>query len=261
MNELVRVGAAGVAVAVVAMTITALVARRINRVNVVDVTWGLALTGIAATSALLGVGPHRWLLLGLVAIWGVRLSAYMLVRSRGHGEDPRYVEMLGAPLDRGGFRTALTRVFLIQGAALCFVGLPVMVGATVDHDVSWLAWVGVALWLLGVGFEAVGDAQMAAYKRDPGRGPVMDRGLWGWTRHPNYFGDACVWWGIWLVAVDATPWALLTIPAPATMTFFLVHATGARLLEQTMMERPGYREYAARTPMFLPRPPRRSGSR
>jgi steroid 5-alpha reductase family enzyme len=252
-----RLLAAAVVIAVLSMAISASVARRIGRVNVVDVTWGLVLAGIAVTSALLGIGPHRWLILALVAIWGGRLSFYMFRRSRGHGEDPRYVEMLGAPLNQGGFRTAIGKVFVMQGAALCFVALPVLVAASVDHNLSWWAWVGAAVWLLGLVFEAVGDAQMATYKKDPDRGPVMDRGLWGWTRHPNYFGDACIWWGIWLVAVDATPWALLTIPAPATMTYFLVHATGARLLEQTMMQRPGYPEYAARTPMFLPRPPRR----
>ena len=248
---------AAVGVAVLAMAISALVARRINRVNVVDVTWGVALSGIAATSALLGIGPHRWLVLALVAIWGGRLSFHMFRRSRGHGEDPRYVEMLGAPLDQGGFRTAIGKVFVMQGAAVCFVALPVLVAASVDHDLSWWAWVGAAVWLLGLAFEAVGDAQLAAYKKDPDRGPVLDRGLWAWTRHPNYFGDACIWWGIWLVAVDATPWALMTVPAPATMTYFLIHATGARLLEQTMMQRPGYPEYSARTPMFLPRRPKR----
>jgi steroid 5-alpha reductase family enzyme len=248
---------AAVAIAVVAMAVTALIARRINRVNVVDVTWGVALTAIAVTSAIVGEGPHRWLILALVAVWGCRLSFYMFQRSGGHGEDPRYVEMLGAPLDHGGFRTAIGKVFVMQGAAVCFVALPVLVGASVEHRLTWLALVGTAIWLVGLLFEAVGDAQLAAYKRDPDRGPVLDRGLWAWTRHPNYFGDACIWWGIWLVAVDATPWALLTIPAPATMTYFLVHATGARLLEQTMMNRPGYPEYAARTPMFLPRPPKR----
>ena len=256
MTTWVAVFGAGLAVAVLAMVASALVARRVGRVNVVDVTWGLALTGVAVTSALLGIGPHRWLILGLVAIWGIRLSAYMLVRSRGKGEDPRYVEMLGAPVNQGGFRGAITRVFVMQGAAICLVALPVLVAACVDHDLSWWAWVGVAIWLLGLVFETVGDAQLAAYKKDPDRGPVLDRGLWAWTRHPNYFGDACIWWGIWLVAVDATPWALLTLPAPATMTWFLAYTTGARLLERTMMQRPGYAEYAARTPMFVPRPPR-----
>jgi len=241
---------AGLAVAVVAMVVTALIARRIGRVNVVDVTWGLALAGTAATSAALGAGAHRWLILGLVVVWGGRLSFHVFRRSLGHGEDPRYVAMLG----EGGFRAALTKVFLIQGAAVWYIALPVMVAALVDHRVSWLAYAGVAVWVLGLVFEVVGDAQLAAYKRDPDRGPVMDRGLWAWTRHPNYFGDACIWWGIWLVAVDATPWALLTVPAPATMTYFLVWATGARQLEQTMMQRPGYPEYAARTSMFVPLP-------
>jgi len=252
----VAVFCAGPAVAVVAMAVTALVARRVGRVNVVDVTWGLALTGIAVTSALLGEGNHRWLVLALVAVWGTRLSAYMLVRSRGSGEDPRYVEMLGAPVNQGGFRRAITRVFVMQGAAVCLVALPVMVAALVEEPLTWLALTGAAIWVVGLVFEAVGDAQLAAYKRDPDQGPVLDRGLWAWTRHPNYFGDACIWWGIWLVAVDATPWALLTLPAPVTMTYFLAYATGARLLETTMMQRPGYPEYAARTPMFVPRPPR-----
>ena len=102
---------------------------------------------------------------------------------------------------------------------------------------------------------------MAAYKRDPDRGPVLDTGLWAWTRHPNYFGDACVWWGIWLVALDGSWWVLLTVPAPIMMTYFLVWATGAKPLEKTMMKRPGYPEYAARTSFFFPLPPRagRSG--
>lgn len=118
--------------------------------------------------------------------------------------------------------------------------------------------VGALVWVVGVGFEAVGDAQLAAYKRTPDRPTVLDTGLWRYTRHPNYFGDACVWWGIWLIGA-ATAWWVgpATAIAPVAMTYFLVHATGARLLEQTMMKRPGYPEYAARTSMFLPLPPRR----
>jgi steroid 5-alpha reductase family enzyme len=113
--------------------------------------------------------------------------------------------------------------------------------------------------LLGLVFEVVGDAQLAAYRRDPDRGPVMDRGLWAWTRHPNYFGDACVWWGLWLVGGLGSGLGpgLLTVLSPVAMTYFLVYATGARLLERTMMARPGYAEYAARTSMSLPRRPSR----
>ena len=127
-----------------------------------------------------------------------------------------------------------------------------------------VVWVGVALWLLGVVFESVGDAQLATYKSVPKeqRAPVMDRGLWRYTRHPNYFGDACVWWGLWLVGGVASGWlpALVTVLCPVAMTYFLVKATGARLLEQTMMQRPGYPEYAARTSMFVPLPPRRGAA-
>src|SRR3954452_20806264 len=117
-----------------------------------------------------------------------------------------------------------------------------MAAAHWDVAAAWLVWVGVAVWAVGVWFEAVGDAQLAAYKRDPDRGPVMDRGLWSWTRHPNYFGDACVWWGIWLAGGLASGWVagLVSLAAPITMTVWLVWVTGAKLLERSMMKRPGY---------------------
>ena len=150
-------------------------------------------------------------------------------------------------------------MFVIQAAALFFVSWPLQAAALASS--AWLPLVvaGAAVFVVGFVFESVGDAQLAAYKRDPDRGPVMDRGLWAWTRHPNYFGDACVWWGIWLAGAAATGWlpALVTLPAPIAMTYFLAFATGARLLERTMMKRPGYPEYAERTSMFFPLPPRR----
>jgi steroid 5-alpha reductase family enzyme len=233
------------------MALTVVAARRAGRVSVVDTTWGIALTAAAVVAAALGDGDvtRRWLVAGLVAIWGLRLSWHMHRRNHGAGEDPRYAKIL-----REG--SAFGKVWLPQGSAIWLVSLPVQANAVADGRLSVLGWVGVAAWVVGVLFEAVGDAQLAAYKRDPDRGPVMDRGLWRWTRHPNYFGDATVWWGIWLVA--AWPWpGLLAVVPPLAMTYFLVFATGARLLEQTMMQRPGYPEYAARTSMFVPLPPRR----
>jgi steroid 5-alpha reductase family enzyme len=165
---------------------------------------------------------------------------------------------MGGTLEQVGMARAVRKVFGIQGLAQWFVSVPVVAGALLE--VAWwpVVWVGVALWAVGLFFEAVGDAQLAAYKRDPDRGPVLDTGLWRWTRHPNYFGDACVWWGLWLVGGLASggPAGLLTVLAPVAMTYFLVFATGARLLESEMMKRPGYPEYAARTSMFLPLPPR-----
>ena len=255
VGELLETTLATAVVATIAMTVTAVISRRIGKVGIVDITWGIGLNAIAVVCAVLGGDRRGWLLVGPVAVWGLRLSWYIFQRSRGQGEDPRYLKLL----DGGGFRVAVRKVFVIQGLALWFVALPVQTAAVWDVAWWWPVWVGLALWLVGVVFETVGDTQLAAYKRDPDRGPVMDRGLWAWSRHPNYFGDACVWWGIWLAGGLASGWlpALLSVPAPIAMTYFLVYATGARPLEQTMRQRPGYPEYAARTSMIFPLPPKR----
>jgi steroid 5-alpha reductase family enzyme len=257
VTDFLIVTAASAGVCVVAMLLTAYTARRAGRVSVVDVTWGLALVAVALVSALLGTAPdwRRWLLVALVAAWGLRLSWHIWRRTvpsrgQGHGEDPRYTELLGSK--RGG---PLVRVWIPQGAAIWFVSFPVQVSAVAGDGVTFVAVVGVLVWLLGVTFESVGDAQLSAYKKDPHRPQVMDRGLWRYTRHPNYFGDACVWWGLWLICASAWP-GVLTALSPVAMTYFLVFATGAKLLEETMMKRPGYPEYAARTSMFLPLPPK-----
>ena len=176
-------------------------------------------------------------------------------RNAGKGEDPRYTKMLEGE-NGDPFLVAVRKVYLVQGAAIWFVSLPIQVSAATGGGVVVVAALGVLLWLVGLVFEAVGDAQLAAFKADPAsKGQVMDHGLWGWTRHPNYFGDSAVWWGIFLVAASAWP-GVLTVLSPAVMTYFLVFATGARLLEQHMAERPGYPAYQERTSSFLPRPPR-----
>ena len=266
MSDLLTVSAASFVVAALAMVITAVVARRIDRVSVVDVTWGIGLSVISVVCAALvtgsGDGWLSWLLVVLVSVWGCRLSWHIWRRSRGHGEDPRYAELLSphTPADdrSAWFAAAVRKVFLIQGVALWFVSWPLQAAAVEPVQAVALVWVGVAIWAVGFVFETVGDAQLAAYKADPDRGPVMDRGLWAWTRHPNYFGDACVWWGLWLAGAASTGWlpAVLTVPAPIAMSYFLAYATGARPLERTMMKRSGYPEYAARTSMFFPLPPR-----
>ena len=260
MGDLLLVAGLSLAVAAGVMTLTAVVAVRAGRVSVVDVAWGLALVGVAVVCAVIANDWRSWLLVLLVAVWGGRLSSHIFTRSRGHGEDPRYREVLGGSLDEVGVGVAVRRVFLVQGAAVWLVSLPLQAAAVTDVEWTWVVWLGVAVWAVGVLFETLGDAQLSAYKRDPNRGPVMDRGLWGWTRHPNYFGDSCVWWGIWLVGGVASGWlpGLVSLACPVAMTVFLVWVTGAKLLEKTMMQRPGYPEYAARTSMFVPLPPKRA---
>jgi steroid 5-alpha reductase family enzyme len=254
--------AAALVVATLAMTITAIVAGRLGRVSVVDVTCGLALATVAGVLAHftgLTAWPN-WVLFGLVTVWGCRLSGHIARRARGHGEDPRYVEMLGGRLPAVGMAVAVRRVFVVQGLAVCLVSLPLQSLAVVGLGSAPLFWVGVGIATIGMLVEAIGDHQLADYKANPDRPPVLDSGLWAWSRHPNYFGDALFWIGIWIaggLAAKGT-WipGLATVAAPIAMTLFLWFITGARLLEKTMMQRPGYREYAARTPMFVPRRPR-----
>jgi steroid 5-alpha reductase family enzyme len=238
------------------MGITAFAGRRAGRVSVVDTAWGVGFVLVASVAALVGDGVpwRRLLLLALVGAWGLRLAWHMHRRNAGKGEDPRYAEMLGR--ERGNPTVvAIRKVYAVQALALWFVSLPIQVSAAAGAGNAAVAVVGVAVWLLGVTFEAVGDAQLSAFKANPDNtGKVMDRGLWSWTRHPNYFGDASVWWGLWLVAASAWP-GVLTVLSPIVMTYFLAFATGAKLLERHLAQRPGYAAYQRRTSSFLPRPP------
>jgi len=239
-----------------------LVAIRANDVSIIDIFWGPGFAVVGAVSLILGDGPlsRKILLFAMTALWGLRLGGYLAWRNLGKGEDRRYTAMR-RHVGEGFNRYALVHVFLFQGLMMWIVSQPIQVGANLAGATTWTlpAYLGVALWVLGIAFESVGDAQLARFKGDAANsGLVMDRGLWRYTRHPNYFGDACVWWGIWLVA--AARWVgALTVFAPALMTFLLVRVTGKALLERRLgRSRPGYAEYVERTSGFIPRPPRRS---
>ncbi|BBX00634.1 hypothetical protein BST36_01145 [Mycolicibacterium moriokaense] len=254
--EFLVVTAASLAVLVVVHGTTFLIGRRIGRYNVVDTAWGIGFVAVAAVAAALGSGDlfRRLLLLALVAVWGLRLAWHMIVKSAGKGEDPRYRDLL-----RGDFSAGhvIRKVFVIQAAATWFVSLPLQLSAVLGPTpLPLLLIAGVTLWTVGLLFEAVGDHQLRRFKADPAnKGVIMDRGLWAWTRHPNYFGDACVWWGLWLASI-AGPISLTTVLSPVLMTYFLVYATGARLTEKYMANRPGFGEYRSRTSFFVPFPPR-----
>jgi steroid 5-alpha reductase family enzyme len=257
MVDFAMVSGASAAVLLVVFAVTFGIARRIGRYNVVDVAWGLGFIAVAAVAAILGHGDptRRWLLLTLVAIWALRLSGYIHRRSAGKGEDPRYADLLRD----AGVGQVIRKVFAVQGFAIWFISLPLQLSAVCGPTPRPLLAVtaaGILVWLAGLGFEAVGDRQLRVFKADPAhRGVVMDRGLWAWTRHPNYFGDATVWWGLWLVTIAG--WrSLTTVLSPALMTYFLVWVTGARLTEKYMKGRPGFAEYQQRTSFFIPRPPR-----
>lgn len=242
------------------LALTFALAVRQNRHSVMDTVWGPGFVVVAALSWLLsaghGDGGRRLLLLVLVAVWGLRLAAHIGVRARGGREDPRYVDLLSAaPGSRNVY--ALRRVYLPQGVVLFFVSLTVQVGMFGTGTLGWPALAGVLLWILGFVFETVGDGQLARFKADPAtRGTVLDTGLWRYTRHPNYFGDAAVWTGLFLVAADSWP-GVLTVLSPALMIWTLAGKTGKPLAEQAMSARPGYKEYVEATSGFIPWPPRR----
>jgi steroid 5-alpha reductase family enzyme len=254
--------AAALVTVVVAFALTLVVARATGRHSVVDVTWGLGFVAVALVayllSGVLGTGDAgvRAVVLALVALWGLRLAIYIVWRNRGKGEDPRYAEMLGDDHAPGAVTaTVLRKVYLPQAGVMLVVSLPVLAAMVRTSTVLPVVLVGAVLWLVGVVCEGVGDAQLAAFKADPAnKGRILDTGLWRYTRHPNYFGDACVWWGIFLVAAGH-PLALVSVVGPLLMTYLLVNVTGKELTERAMSDRPGYAEYVRRTSGFVPLPP------
>jgi steroid 5-alpha reductase family enzyme len=261
---------AGLLAVVVTMGVAAVRARQLDKAAVVDVAWGAGFALIGLATFVVGIAldegsPLRSLLVAvMVGVWGLRLAWHIRGRATGEHagkEDPRYAEMLGGAPSEVGMGTVVRRVFLVQGVVQWFVAGPVMIGAVLTVEWWPVVVAGVLVWATGLFFEAVGDRQLAAYKRQPRetRSPVMDQGLWRYSRHPNYFGDACIWWGLWLAAGLASGWVagVATVLCPAAMTFFVYQVTGVKLLEKTMMQRPGYPAYAARTSSFLPLPPKR----
>ena len=232
----------------------------VKNASIVDVVWGLGfvLVAWAVRIRVDGSSGRQWLLVAMTTLWGLRLAAHLYIRNHGKGEDYRYRAMR----KRWGPRfplISLATVFTLQGVLMWIVSLPVQLGQIRrTPDVGVLAWLGIAVWIVGLFFETVGDAQLVRFKRDPANaGVVMDRGLWRYTRHPNYFGDACVWWGIALVAAETAVgrWGLL---GAAVMTVLLRRVSGVTLLEKSLLKRrAGYEAYVAATSPFIPMPPKR----
>jgi steroid 5-alpha reductase family enzyme len=257
MNDLLLV----TAVAVTGLMVgTWAVSVRIRDASIVDVVWAMGLVLVAWIAFALGDGPleRRLLAAGLVTVWGVRLSAHMVRLRRGHGEDFRYRAMR----ERHGRRfpiVSLFSVYLLQALALWAVSLPVQAAANLPGPAGVTAFdlAGVALWAVGMVFEVGGDLQLARFRSDPAnRGKVMNRGLWRYTRHPNYFGDFCVWWGIFLVALAADG-AWQSVAGPLTMTAIFAKFFGVPLMEEHLgRAKEGYSDYVRRTSAFFPCPPR-----
>lgn len=231
----------------------------LKNASIVDIGWGLGFVAVAwAVYVRVEGNPDRQHLLVLMTtLWGVRLAVHLLRRNYGNGEDYRYRAMR----KRWGSRfplISLVTVFAVQGVLMWIVSLPVQLGQVrLSPGVGTLSWIGFAVFAIGLYFEGVGDAQLERFKKDPANaGKVMDQGLWRYTRHPNYFGDACVWWGLALVAAE-TGVGRWGVVGATVMTILLRRVSGVTLLERSLIKRrEGYEDYVARTSPFFPRPPK-----
>lgn len=258
--------AINLAVDVAMMIVLCGIAVRIGDVSFIDAVWsfGMVVLAVASWVQLGDPGARAMLILAMTAVWGLRLALHLFTRWREHGEDPRYARMLGKARAEGRYGSAAFKVVFGPQAVLLFItSLPAQIGILAAGEpapMGRLAWAGFALWLTGVVFETVGDAQLKAFRADPAsKGKVLETGLWRYTRHPNYFGDACAWWGIWLVAAQAGLWvALPSLIGPLFLTFTLTRWSGKPLLEKGLTRnRQGYADYVARTSGFIPWPPRK----
>jgi steroid 5-alpha reductase family enzyme len=237
------------------MGILWLVSLRLKNSSIVDIFWGTGFVVLAWIYFILapeGFLPRKLLLSILTAIWGLRLSLYILWRNSGKGEDFRY-QVWRKEAGAAWWWKSFFKVFLLQGILMWIISAPLLAAQfrSAPEHLTWLDVSGGALWLVGFFFEAAGDLQLARFKADPAnKGKVMDRGVWGLTRHPNYFGDSAQWWGYYLIACASGGW--WTVFSPLIMTIFLLRVSGVTLLEKSLKARQGYEEYIKNTSAFIP---------
>ncbi len=250
----------GALVILLYMTLLWAVSLALKNSSIVDIFWGAGFVlSVWLYHSLTpdGLAARKGLLSLLVTIWGLRLSAHILWRNWGKPEDFRYAKWRQETGPSWWWRSYL-KVYLLQGALMWIISVPLL-GAQAQAPRShlvWLDYIGLVIWAIGFFFEAMGDWQLARFKADPAnQGQVLDRGVWRYTRHPNYFGDATQWWGFYLIALAAGAW--WSIFAPIIMTGLLLKVSGVALLEKTLKDtKPQYADYIARTSAFFPLPPK-----
>lgn len=250
--------AAGLLATLGVATVTWFISLLKRNASIVDGAWALMFVAAAAVYAH-GAGQHTGrmaFILVLLVLWAVRLSGHIIVRNWGEPEDRRYRDIREKYEPHFALKS-LGMIFWFQAGLAWLISMPLWPALTVPVESGGVDLLAVIVWIAGMSFESVGDWQLSRFKRDPAnRGKVMDRGLWRYTRHPNYFGEGLIWWSFYLFAVQSGAW--WTIVGPLLLTYLLLKFSGVTLMEQTIVERrPAYREYMARTNAFLPGPPRR----
>jgi steroid 5-alpha reductase family enzyme len=253
----------GLAVIIGFMTVLWLVSLALKNSSIVDIFWGSGFVLAAWLYFALtpdGFLPRKLLLVILVTVWGLRLSTHIFLRNKGKGEDFRYRKWRE---ENGSiwWWKSFFQVFVLQGLLLWVISLPLLAAqyfGKVEH-LTILDFTGAAVWLVGFFFEAVGDLQLKRFIKNPeNRGKVLSSGVWRYTRHPNYFGDAAQWWGYFLIALAAGGW--WSIISPIIMTYLLTRVSGVALLEKSLDAKPGYRQYVESTSAFIPQFPKKKNN-
>jgi steroid 5-alpha reductase family enzyme len=228
-----------------------------GNVTFADTLWPLFFPAMTATyiASAPALAERAYLLFFVLTVWATRLSVFVTLRNRGEPEDRRYRAIRTAN-EPGFWLKSLYMVFAQQAILAWIISLPLLGAVLGASPLGWLDFSAIALWLLGFAFQAIGDQQLAHFRADPANaGRVLETGLWRYTRHPNYFGEACIWWSYYLFALAAGAW--WTIIGPVLTTFLLVRVGGVALLEKDIGERrAAYRDYALRTNAFFPGPPK-----
>ncbi len=252
---------AGYGVVFVLMTIVWLISVAITNVGIIDIAWGFGFVVLAwAYYALTDGDPQRKLLVTvLTTLWGMRLTLYLGKRNLGKEEDYRYQNFRKRYGEDSYWWKSFFQAFMLQGTIMVFVAVPVLASsyATEPSGLTILDIIGALVWLVGFGFESGGDLQLARFKSNPdNKGKVLQTGLWRYTRHPNYFGNAVMWWGIYIIALS-TPFGFLSFFGPLLMTFLLLRVSGVALLERSLRKtKPDYEDYKRCTSAFIPMPPK-----
>ena len=242
----------------VCVTLLWLLSIRLRDVSIADIWWGPGFAVIAWTLVVSHPDPSQRLFIAavLLSAWGLRLGAYLWARNVGHAEDKRYQAM--REKSPGFWWRSLFKVFYLQGALQLLVALPVFTTVASAGPLGWVDALAVTVALIGIVMEAVADAQLTQFKAHPSSAAaVLRTGVWGWCRHPNYFGNALIWLGIGILALSggASAWAMA---GPGVMWFLLLRVSGVSMLEETIVDRrPEYRRYIAEVPAFFPNPFRR----
>jgi steroid 5-alpha reductase family enzyme len=237
------------------MSLMFLVARRRQRLDTVDVAWGLGFVMVAWTAALYSPTTRSLVVALLVSVWGLRLASHIHRRSKLRGDDPRYQELSAKWSEKFGWHSYVW-VFLLQGGLIWMISVPVAMLANPElPGREWLTWLGGVVWLAGFVFEAVADRQLRLFQQQKNHPSVLQTGLWRYSRHPNYFCELVQWWGIGIISLQVS-YGWLGLVGPIILSYLMIFVSGIPPIEKRRQKNSEYQKYKQRTSPLIPLPPR-----